>query len=424
MFNRRMVLAALAKATASLSANAKEVQAPRPKQYPILASCHDAACVDTSLDSRSISFENVTGERGRGGTAAGRRKGAPARTLGPSEKITLCDIKGPGRVRHIWMTFRPAEPEAMRSIFLEAFYDDLEAPSISVPCLDFFGLPHGRAVPYSSALTSVAECRGFNSYFPMPFGKRLRIEVTNGGAAATPFFYQIDYTLQEAEPNAGYLHVSFRRENPTTIKRDFVIAGGLKGPGRFLGSSVGIRIFHDDMSWYGEGKFKVYRDGDEKFPTICGTGLEDYVGSAWGMGKHTAPYSGVPIHVAPPAPTNQIAEVVPDFVSFYRWHLPDPIIFQETLTATIQQIGFLSIPRGQESRIPELEKKYTLAGEGWRRNIEGTPFSAFASAEQKDDYCASAFVYCLVPQPVPRLDVKTAVADIGLQNYETPSTES
>jgi len=416
-----MVLAALAKATAALGETTKEVQAPRQKQYPILSSPYDAACIDTSLDSRSISFENVTGERGHGGTAAGGRKGAPARTLGPGEKITLCDIKGPGRVRHIWMTFWPAEPEAMRSIFLEAFYDDLEAPSISVPCLDFFGLPHGRAVPYSSALTSVAEGRGFNSYFPMPFGKRLRIEVTNGGKAPTPFFYQIDYTLQEPEPSAGYLHVSFRRENPTTLKRDFIIAEGLKGPGRFLGSSVGIRILHDDMSWYGEGEFKVYRDGDEKFPTICGTGLEDYVGSAWGMGKHIAPYSGVPIHVAPVAPANQTMEVVPDFVSFYRWHLPDPIIFQETLTATIQQIGWLSVPRGQESEMPKLEKKYALAGEGWMRNIEGAPFSAFATAERKDDYCATAFVYCLVPQPVPPLDVKAAIADIGLLSYEKPS---
>jgi hypothetical protein len=419
-----MVLAALAKATASLGATAKEVQAPAVRRAPLISASDDAACIDTSLDSRSISFENVTGERGRGGMAAGGRKGAPARTLAPGEKVTLCDIKGPGRVRHIWMTFYPeASPEDKRSLFLEAFYDDLDVPSISVPCLDFFGLPHGRAVPYSSALTSVAEGRGFNSYFPMPFGKRLRIEVTNGGAAPTPFFYQIDYTLQNPEPSAGYLHVSFRRENPTTIKRDFIIAGGLRGPGRFLGSSVGIRVLHDDMSWYGEGEFKVYRDGDEKFPTICGTGLEDYVGSAWGMGQHTAPYSGVPIHVAPAAPANDFAEVVPDFVSFYRWHLPDPIISQETLTATIQQIGFLSIPRGQESRIPELEKKYTLAGEGWTRNVEGPPFSAFATAERRDDYCATAFVYCLVPQPVPRLDVKAAIADIGLRDYEKQQSQ-
>jgi hypothetical protein len=413
-----MVLAGLAKATASFSATSKGIDLSRPKLDPLTCSSADAAFIDTSLDSRSISFENVTGGRGRGGTAAGGRKGAPARSIGPGEKVTLCNIKGPGRVRHIWMTFLPAAPEAMRSLFLEAFYDDLEVPSISVPCLDFFGLPHGRAVPYSSALTSVAEGRGFNSYFPMPFSKRLRIEVTNGGAATTLFFYQIDYTLQQAEPNAGYLHVSFRRENPTTMKRDFIIAGGLRGPGRFLGSSVGIRVLHDDMSWYGEGEFKVYRDGDEKFPTICGTGLEDYVGSAWGMGKHTAPYSGVPIHVAPAAPADQIMEVVPDFVSFYRWHLPDPIIFQETLTATIQQIGFLPILRGQESTIPELERKYTLAGEGWVRNVEGAPFSASATAERKDDYCATAFVYCLAPQPVPRLDVKAAVADIGLRSYE------
>jgi Protein of unknown function (DUF2961) len=198
----------------------------------------DPARIDSALDSRSISFENPTGERGAGGAAANGRKGSPSRLIGAGETVTLADIKGPGRLRHLWMTFPPGPPAQMRSLVLQVFYDGLEEPSIAVPCLDFFGLPHGRPAAYSSALTSVAEGRGFNAYFPMPFRKRLRMDIVNASPVPISFFYQIDYTLGDVPADAGYLHVSFRRENPTTERRDFVIAGGFKGPGRFLGCVV------------------------------------------------------------------------------------------------------------------------------------------------------------------------------------------
>jgi len=201
----------------------------------------DPCRIDTGLDSRSISFENPTGARGKGGTVAHGRKGAPSRFLPAGEKITLADIEGPGRIRHIWMTFPPARPEQMRAVWMEVFYDGNKEPSISVPCMDFFGLPHGRPAAYFSALTSVQEGRGFNAHFPMPFAKHVRIELTNSGTAPISFFYQVDYTLEKIAGDAGYLHVSFRRENPTTLKRDFVIAKDLQGPGRFLGSAIGIR---------------------------------------------------------------------------------------------------------------------------------------------------------------------------------------
>jgi Protein of unknown function (DUF2961) len=378
----------------------------------------DPARIDSALDSRSISFENPTGERGAGGAAANGRKGSPSRLIGAGETVTLADIKGPGRLRHLWMTFPPGPPAQMRSLVLQVFYDGLDEPSIAVPCLDFFGLPHGRPAAYSSALTSVAEGRGFNAYFPMPFRKRLRMDIVNASPVPIAFFYQIDYTLGDVPADAGYLHVSFRRENPTTERRDFVIAGGFRGPGRFLGSVVGIRVLSDDMSWYGEGEFKFYRDGDRTHPTICGTGLEDYVGSAWGMGPHISPFAGVPIHLVPPASKPPLLGPVPEFVSFYRWHVPDPIVFRSAFTATIQQIGALAVARGRESEVAVLTKKYTLAGNGWARDIQGAPFSAFALAERRDDYCAAAFVYCRSPQPVARVDVRAATADIERRAYE------
>lgn len=374
----------------------------------------DPARIDTGLDSRSISFENPTGARGLGGTAAKGRKGAPYRKLAPGESVTLADLEGPGRIRRIWMTFPPGPPEEMRAVWMEGYYDGASEPSISVPCLDFVALPCGRTIPYFSALTSVQEGRGFNAYFPMPFAKRARLAVTNSSTRTFEFYYQIDYTLEPFDEREGYLHVMFRRENPTTLKRDFVIAEGLKGPGRFLGSAVGIRVLQDGMNWYGEGEFKFYRDGDGAYPTICGTGLEDYVGTAWGMHEHTALYAGSPIYVC--APENR-TNGMPDFVGFYRWHLPDPLVFRDSFKATIQQIGVATAPEDRKDQL----KKYEPAGHGWQLVHPDSPMEKpfYAGiAERRDDYSAAAFVYCRQAQPVPRLNIKAACADIALKPYE------
>ncbi len=189
------------------------------------------AFIDPSLDSRAVTFENPTGGRGAGGTAHGGRKGAPNMRMRAGESVVLADLDGPGTIRHIWMTIPPAPPELMRSLWIEVFYDGLEEPSVSVPFVDFFGLPHGRPVEYHSALTAVQEGRGFNSYVPMPFGEHVRIVATNGGSRSIILYYQVDYTLSPLDEGAGYLHVGFRRENPTVQKRDFVIVDGLEGPG-------------------------------------------------------------------------------------------------------------------------------------------------------------------------------------------------
>jgi hypothetical protein len=381
----------------------------------------DPSQIDTSLDCRSINFENPNGARGGGGMAAGGRKGEPNRRVAAGETLVLADIDGPGCVRHIWMTFRKAPPEEMRAVTLEIFYDGRSEPSISVPCLDFFGLAHGRVTHCVTALTAVQEGRGFNAYFPMPFAKHLRVELKNAGRWPILFYYQIDYTLEPMATDTGYLHVSFARENPTVPKRDFTIAQGIEGPGRFLGCVVGVRVLPDDMVWYGEGEFKFYRDGDTSHPTVCGTGLEDYVGTAWGMGAHTALYQGAPLIIAPPAGGNS-ALVKPDFVSFYRWHLPDPLIFQHEMRATMQQIGALMVPKGAEHLVEAYGGRYVLAGNGWITGPELGRLHAFALAERSDDYCAAAFVYARRPQSVSRIDVSAAITDIGLRDYERASS--
>ena len=386
------------------------------------ASTTNPAFIDPSFDCRAVSFENPTGARGAGGQAAKGRKGAPSRRIRAGERVVLADLEGPGVIRHFWLTMLPAPPERLRALMLEVFYDGSSEPSISVPVVDFFGLPHGRQVPMQSSVMSVLEGRGYNSYVPMPFRQGVRVEVVNEAAKGTILYYQIDYSLHAELPvDLGYLHATFRRENPTTLREDFVIADGFEGPGRFFGCTVGVRVI-DAGDWYGECEMKAYIDGDDDFPTICGTGLEDYVGSAWGMGRFDSPYSGAPLRVKegelPGGPT---VEGNPDFLSFYRWHLLDPIMFQRELKVTIQQIGSAFFPAGQEAALEAYEKTNPVAGEGWIRDMV-PGLHAWGIAERVDDYCATAYVYCTRPQPVARVDVAGALADIGRRPYETANT--
>jgi D-arabinan exo alpha-(1,3)/(1,5)-arabinofuranosidase (non-reducing end) len=373
----------------------------------------DPSRIDLSLDSRAVTFENPTGERGSGGSSCHGRKGTPSRRLAPGERVVLADLRGSGTLRHWWMTFPPAPPERMRALWIEVFYDGRPAPSVSVPCLDFFGLPHGRPVPFASALAAAQEGRGFNAYYPMPFRHSVRVELTNGSDHPTELFYQIDYTLESRLPDeAGYLHVTFRRENPTTQRRDFVIAEGLEGPGRFLGCVVGVRIL-DAGAWWGEGEVKIYRDGDRALPTICGTGLEDYVGSAWGLGPHASLWQGAPLEVRAPG------VALPRYAAFYRWHVPDPVVFSTELRVTIQQIGFAFFREGDDASFERYQRTNPGAGHGWLMRPRPGAL-AMGIAERSDDYCAAAFVYCREPQAVPQLDLAAALANIAREAHEKP----
>jgi hypothetical protein len=256
---------------------------------------------------------------------------------------------------------------------------------------------------------------------PMPFKHSVRIELTNRSAHYVTFFYQIDYTLEQSiSEGAGYLHTMFRRENPTTLRRDFVIVEGLKGPGRFLGCSVGIRNL-EKGPWYGEGEVKIYRDGDSELPTYCGTGLEDYAGSGYGLGRYSGPYTGSPIQIPTPPSAPSDSWEGPDFVSFYRWHLPDPIIFREELRVTIQQIGgskAYSFTKGQEAAFEAYRAANPAAGPGWPPDNDKEFVDPGVLVERRDDYCATAFVYCRQPQGVPRINIESAIADIGLLPIE------
>ncbi len=330
--------------------------------------------LDTGLTTRSISFENPTGEPHKSGMAASRlgvgRKGSPMRRVPADSTYVLCDITGTGTIRHIWMT-TSRTPVNLRSLVLRVWWDGQAHPSIECPVGDFMGFAHGKVMPYHSAVHSCGKNAGMNIWLPMPFTSAAKITVTNEGAETVPLFYQIDYTLGgDFTEDVGRLHCVFMRENPTEQKKDFTILPKRTGRGRFIGTVLGIR--YEDKNWWGEGEIKFFMDGDTDFPTLCGTGSEDYVCLSYGMQQTPFFFNGCSLNDADKG-----------YVSMYRWHLPDPIYWKEECRVTIQQIG-------------------------WSREVEDGLY------ERSDDWSASTFWYEAVPSdPLPELiDVAERTKDI------------
>lgn len=285
------------------------------------------------LQSYSITFENPQGNKGAGGQAASPlgvgRKGSPARMLPAGATLSLADIKAAGTIRHMWMTTYNVA-DALRGLVIRIYWDNQEWPSVEAPLGDFFGFAHGTTDPFSSVAHSVTEKYGMNIWLPMPFQKRARVTISNDLDIDVLFFYQIDFTLGDRHAeNAGRLHAMFRRENPTTLGKDFEILPRREGAGRYIGTVLGVRP--TDSNWWGEGEVKIYLDGDQDFASIVGTGAEDYVGLSWGLQGNAFHYHGANfVH-------GERLDTGP--VSMYRWHVPDPVYWHEDIRVTVQQIG-------------------------------------------------------------------------------------
>ncbi|MBN2326902.1 MAG: DUF2961 domain-containing protein [Candidatus Omnitrophica bacterium] len=286
----------------------------------------------TGAESRAVTMENPQGLPGQGGKAKGGRKGAPAYSdLKPGETLTMMDIEGCGVIRHIWMTIRP-DNDHYRNAILRMYWDGSDIPSVETPVLDFTGQAHGVNRPMYSALTSMTEGRGFNFFFPMPFERGAKITLENDGESTIgSVYFQIDYELMKSLPkDAGRFHAQFRRQNPTTLLQDYVILDQIDDPGVYIGTMIGVRTL--GPHWWGEGEMKFYIDNDDEYPTICGTGTEDYFCSAWGLGVYQHLYHGCTLLEDTDDNTR--------YASLYRWHVTDPIRFKKLHKLTIQQIGW------------------------------------------------------------------------------------
>lgn len=314
--------------------------------------------------TRSISPENLTGEKGKAGMADPADKDKPnvanatyaARDLGqgwkvnpyirikPGETFTLADIEGPGAIQHIWMT--PAGK--WRYSILRIYWDGETDPSVEVPVGDFFGMGWGTYAKLTSLAVCVNPGSAFNCYWSMPFRKKCRITMENiGDADQMTLYYQIDYTLTDVPADAGYFHAQFRRQNPD-VTSDYTIIDGIKGQGQYVGVYLAVGVHNN--GWWGEGEIKFFIDGDTKFPTICGTGTEDYFCGSYDFDTRKKNDAGVEEDnytefCTPYSGLHQVIKgdghySVMQRFGLYRWHIMDPVRFDKDLKVTIQDLGW------------------------------------------------------------------------------------
>lgn len=304
----------------------------------------------SNAETRSISPENVTGEKGKGAMSLDGLAKDCARDLGqgwkispyifiqPGETVTLAEIDGPGAIQQIWMTMRGV----WRQNIIRFYWEDRGEPSVEVPVGDFFASGWGTFSQVSSIPVCVNPGSAFNCYWEMPFRRKCKITMTNISDERTTLFYQINYTLTEIPEDCAYFHASFGRVNPLPYGEVYTILDNVKGQGHYVGTYMAWGT--NNNGWWGEGEIKFYIDGDSSFPTICGTGTEDYFCGSYDFEnpethdeyvRFTTPYSGL----------NQV--IVPDKLylsqfrfGMYRWHIMDPIRFKRDLKVTIQALGW------------------------------------------------------------------------------------
>ena len=305
----------------------------------------------TDARTRSISPENFGGEKGKAGMATNGTGSHAARDLGPGWKLSpsvhikakttfiLGEIKGPGCIQQIWMT----PTGNFRHSILRFYWDGESDPSVECPVGDFFACGWGRYAQINSLAVCVNPGSAFNCYWPMPFRKLARITMENIDDKDMTLYYQINYTLDNVPKDAGYFHAQFRRESPLRQKGLYTILDGVAGHGQYVGTYLAWEVH--SPGWWGEGEIKFYMDGDKEFPTICGTGTEDYFCGSYNFENQetkryqtfSTPYSGL-AQVLPP---DKIYEAGQRF-GLYRWHLADPIRFEKDLKVTIQALGWQS----------------------------------------------------------------------------------
>ncbi len=342
-----------------------------------------------SLQMRWANPENAAGTPHAGGQANFGRKGMPCRgALKAGETWTLAEGRGSGSVRRLWMTLAQRTPEFLRGIVLRMFWDGAEKPAVEAPLGDFFASPLGRCMPFESAWFDNPEGRSLNCRIPMPFKKGFRITVTNEAPIDQGmFWYHIDYTLGDVHgEDTGYFHAHFRRERPTTLRRDFEILPCVEGRGRYIGATMGViaDTKRYGKTWWGEGEVKIFLDGDGEFPTLCGTGTEDYICTAWGQGQFAFQWYGCPL-----------ADRENSHFGFYRFHGPDPIHFQQHVRITIHQIGWALHSELIEILRATGESQVVLPGDGGqvlRATDKVTP-NVGGLFERQDDWSATAYFY-------------------------------
>ena len=280
--------------------------------------------------TRWFTFENQTGEKGKGGTSNNGAKGHAAEPVPPGATKVLCDFAGSGKLTRIWITLSDRSPIMLRALRLRITWDNAEKPAVDVPLGDFFCAPLGMMVAFENELFSNPEGRSLNCRVPMPFKTHVRVEITNeSDVRLNHFFYEIDMEEGPQSPDAMYFHAWWNRECPNQLGREYTLLPKICGEGKIIGINAGILLnMNYGNAWWGEGEVKAFLDGDTEYPTLCGTGSEDYIGTAWAVGAFSNQTQGCPI-----------ADWDPGRFGFYRLHTQDPIHFKADARMTLQVLG-------------------------------------------------------------------------------------
>jgi hypothetical protein len=336
-------------------------------------------------ETRSISPENFTGEKGKGGMATEGTgswpasdlgqgwKMSPSVKIGPGETFTMCDIKGQGAIQHIWLT----PTGGWRNQTIRIYWDGQENPAVECPLGDFFASGWGEYAPISSLAVCVNPGSAFNCYWEMPFRTGCRMTLTNESHEDRTLYYQIDYTECEVPEDAAYFCAQFRRVNPLPKGEVVKVLDGVTGRGQFVGLHVCWGV--NNSGWWGEGELKFYMDGDTDWPTICGTGTEDYFCGSYNFdrdGQYTefvTPYAGMPLVIRPDGTYKSQQRF-----SLYRWHITDPIRFRSDLRIEMQALGW----RAGWKYLPLQDDIATTAF--WYQTLPIAPFPEYPSTLDRE----------------------------------------
>lgn len=341
----------------------------------------------SNAETRSISAENFTGEKGRGGMATEGTGAIAARELGQGWKVspsiniagrstvTLADVAGPGAIQQIWLT---VHPDHWRKLVLRMFWDGEATPSVETPIGDFFCMGWRERANLTSLAVCVNPAGGFNCYWEMPFREHATITVENlSPDEVRGFYYQINYTLTDVPQDAAYFHAQWRRSNPLPYMTDHTILEGVVGQGHYVGTYLAWGV--NNTGWWGEGEIKFFMDGDTQWPTIAGTGTEDYFGGAWNFefplgqyGVFSSPYSGMPQVIKPDGLYRSQQRF-----GMYRWHIMDPIRFKQDLRVTMQALGWRSMLEEKRRYLPLQDDIASTAF--WYQTEPHAPFPALGA---------------------------------------------
>jgi len=270
--------------------------------------------------------------------------------IAPGETRTLAEIEGAGIINHIWITISPEAPELNRSdIILRMYWDGSEYPSVESPIGPFFGQGWDETYPWTSLPLAASPVKGnaLVSYFQMPFASGARIEIENqADKKIAAFYFYIDYVEQDKpEENLAYFHAWYNQQTTEAAPEgenewgllSSEIGKNPKGERNYKilhtvgkGHYAGVNYFVNSPTpvWYGEGDDMFFIDGSE-LPILHGTGTEDYFNSSWCPNElYSHPYFG---YARTPDDIGWLGRT-----HCYRFHIDDPVFFDESLLFTIE----------------------------------------------------------------------------------------